>query len=450
MIFLTFFMLYCTQKTENNHFRKNKEACRKIIRLVSGGEGEDWMEDRPYTGFYARLLGGFSLDYEGNPISINANPQCRYMQILLILLKAGKEGISRKSLLEMSQTEDKDSERQTNNFRQQVFALRKTLAASGLPEGRYIVSKRSRYYFSLEHECHTDTEALDGIVTRLRTENLKEEQLYGLRLAYCKNYTGEFLPMLNGEEWATAESAYYQKWYSDCLQELSAVLRQEGRYEQLLELVEKASQIHPYDEWQTVQIECLMALNRHKEAMKVYEEASDILVNELGLDSMEEMLGRYQDKESQSYYMASALSGVKKRLQEEEGSKEPYQCSYPSFLDLYHIIARIGERAEIKNILLICTLRKQKGGEGADSREDKDGGLEQQMESFRQCLVKGVRFGDAYTRYSENQYLALLIGADEQGGKLVADRLLQQWESGIERLEAELVVYELESPRKQT
>ena len=46
------------------------------------------MKERPYTGFYARLLGGFSLYYEGIELPIPANPQTKGMQILCMLLKA--------------------------------------------------------------------------------------------------------------------------------------------------------------------------------------------------------------------------------------------------------------------------------------------------------------------------------------------------------------------------
>ena len=55
------------------------------------------------SGFYARFLGGFSLLYRGNPLSLNANPQAGYMQIMLCLLKAGKNGMGRKELLAINQ-----------------------------------------------------------------------------------------------------------------------------------------------------------------------------------------------------------------------------------------------------------------------------------------------------------------------------------------------------------
>ena len=102
-------------------------------------------KETEYSGFYARFLGGFSLSYQGNPIVINANPQAGYMQILLCLLKAGKDGMDRKKLLDINQPEHKDEKQRSNNFRQQLHMLRGAIVGSGVPKGRYIVVYRSRY-----------------------------------------------------------------------------------------------------------------------------------------------------------------------------------------------------------------------------------------------------------------------------------------------------------------
>ena len=54
----------------------------------------------------------------------------------------------------------------------------------------------------------------------------------------------------------------------------------------MLELCSTASQIHPYDEWQAVQIECLLAMERYKEALEVYEKATEIFYKDLGVTSL--------------------------------------------------------------------------------------------------------------------------------------------------------------------
>lgn len=85
---------------------------------------ETGLAERPYTHFYARLLGGFSISFAGQELPIEANPQTKYMQLLLMLLKAGEEGIERKQLVEILRRDDGDWKKQLNNFRQQVYILR--------------------------------------------------------------------------------------------------------------------------------------------------------------------------------------------------------------------------------------------------------------------------------------------------------------------------------------
>lgn len=385
------------------------------------------MKENACTGFYARLLGGFSLSYEGRLLSIDANPQCRYMQILLALLKAGKDGVERTKLLEISQPGAQDMKARMNNFRQQVYMLRKAIQKAGFPEGKYIVGKGLRYYFTFDYEYRADTDVLDQMISRMRS-GAPEEELQKIYLNYCRAYTGEFLPLLSGEEWATIISAYYQKWYTSSLNELCISLKARGEYEELLSLCSTASQIHPYDGWQKVQTECLIALNRPKEALKVYEKASELLYEELGITIDESGLGGYDEISSPQSYISCVMANVKEGLTEKNRSSGAYCCSFPSFIDIYRIVTRISERDGKKNLLLLCTLSDGSESFGQAAAESKrDECLEAAMDLFQGVLANGIRNEDVYTRYSKNQFLALLVGVTGGNGEEVIARLKRGW-----------------------
>ena len=396
-------------------------------------------KETEYSGFYARFLGGFSLSYQGNPIVINANPQAGYMQILLCLLKAGKDGMDRKKLLDINQPEHKDEKQRSNNFRQQLHMLRCAIVGSGVPKGRYIVVYRSRYYFTREYELRTDTGMLDEMIACIRTALPTPEELREVYLNYCKVYTGEFLPTLNGEEWATVESAYYQKWYSTCLQGLCKILREEEDYELLLKLSTQASQIHPYDEWQVVQMDCLMALNRRREAEKVYEEASQVYYRDLGMNALDRVMAGYQES-SRFYHIGRIMNRVKNSLEEYGRVKGAYWCSYPSFVDIYRVRARIGEQRKESNLLLLCTLEEKPYSGGGWEKEKQ----EEQMELFQKVLHHGTRSEDVYTQYSKSQYLVLLSGADKGTGKVITSRLTSIWKKAGGQAEIKFSVSELD------
>ena len=442
------------------------------------------MKERPYTGFYARLLGGFSLSYQGVELPIPANPQTKGMQLLCMLLKAGPQGVERKYLINFLQGEGGDWEKGLNNLRQRIFLLRKILGRAHFPEGKYISFQDGRYYFSQEYEWENDTDYLDELIGRLRKGGLTEEETWDIQWEYCQSYKGEFLPMLGGEAWAAQEAAYYQKWYFQCVSSLSGHLKEAGEYEKLLSLCTMASRIHPYDEWQTVQIDCLMAMNRYREALRVYEEASDIFYEELGVNTLDQTVAKYRNREGQMYFLANAMTGVKDVLAEDGRPPGAYQCSYPSFLDMYRILARMEERTGMASTLMICTLGADGTGGGKDAapgrkerasagrmsvtgagrinadgpgriNADRPGGdearLEERMEALRNLLAGGIRSGDVYTRYSSRQFLVLLTDATIEQGHGIAERLERKWEETYGHKEGciEFEVQQTESPGKE-
>ena len=411
------------------------------------------MKERPYTGFYARFLGGYSLNYYDRDIRLDTNMKSKAMQIFLMLLKAGDEGLTREELLKAIQMDDSSQNRHSNNLRQQIYLLRKAVARSDFPPGQYIVLEKSRYYFSTDYHVETDTGYLDRLLLPIRNGSEVETQDYqSLLMDFCRHYTGEFLPMLSGEEWATVEAAYYQKWYFHCLNRLCGMLKEQGEYETMLELCSAASQMHPYDEWQAMQIDCLMFLHRYKEAQKVYEDATRLFYEELGVSPMDQVMAKYRSDSGQLLYAANALAGVKEGLREPGEIQGAYECSYPSFLDIYHIVSRNEERLGMESALMVAALEENIPPK-KDAALSEDQGtapempdIEPEMEMLRQLIREGVRSGDVYTRYSRNQYLVLLTGAKEEDGQKAARRLEKQWKEtgGDGRTEASFTVYTVE------
>lgn len=180
-------------------------------------------------------------------------------------------------------------------------------------------------------------------------------------------YRGEFLPELAGEEWVAIESCKYQKLYVDCVNEASALLRERQEYEELLELSAQACGIYFFEEYYLMQIDCLMALGRYKEAMEIYETAAAFYFEELGLEPSEEMLERFRQMREKIHYNASVITDIKQGLQENEEKNGAYFCSYPGFVDCYHIVCRMAERSGQPAFLMLCTLVD---GEGMPLTED--------------------------------------------------------------------------------
>ena len=94
------------------------------------------MQGQMREGFYARFLGGFALYYKEKEILVGMGLRSRPAQCLLLLLKAGDEGVERKELLSLVKAVGNDQKRQLNNLYQHMHVLREAIPDLGLPEGR--------------------------------------------------------------------------------------------------------------------------------------------------------------------------------------------------------------------------------------------------------------------------------------------------------------------------
>lgn len=427
------------------------------------------MADIPDKGFYARFLGGFSLEYEGRDITITKNLNQKALQLLVILLKAGSKGVDRKRLVEMLESDIEGWEKKLSNLRNQASRLRKMIRESDFPEGEYIEVHAGRYYFRRDCPVTTDTGRIDELAQRIRDGTEGEERIELLG-QICRLYQGEFLPALMAEEWAVIEGAGYQSLYFQCLEELSRVLKERGEYTELFELCSKASEWYPYDEWQSVQIDCLMAKNRCRDAWKLYTKATEVFSRELGMAPFEEQMEYYRKREEQrsdreNRLIPEGFGEIKNQLSEERNRAEAYQCSYPSFMDASRVFMRIAERSHIPLLLMLCTVKR--GAEQRNNEIRQNGSkvkqnsgirqkgsgpgeweetLQRQMEKFRQFLAVSIRDHDIYTQYSKNQFLVLLVDISEEQGQVVAERLRNVFSEISESAILEVEMESLEEP----
>ena len=96
--------------------------------------------------FTANMLGGLSFYYGDEAFTIKCNNTSKVMQLFLILLGAGDEGIPRVQLLEALYGRD-DTQDTKNAFRILVFRLRRLLEDTIIPKDDYIVVEKGIYRF---------------------------------------------------------------------------------------------------------------------------------------------------------------------------------------------------------------------------------------------------------------------------------------------------------------
>ena len=103
-----------------------------------------------------------------------------------------------------------------------------------------------------------------------------------------------------------------------------------------------------------------------------------------------------------------------------------YYCTYPSFVDVYHVFGRMMERTGMSVFLMLCTLN-------FINIETDDENQKYYSELLRESIQKAVRKGDFYTRYNIQQYLVMLIGITQENCTLVSKRINKEFNKRLTR-----------------
>lgn len=336
-----------------------------------------------------RMLGDFSITYDGRQVSFGKNTTTKAMKLLQILIYYGEQGIAREKLLNALYVREELADA-ANNLRVTAHRLKKMIIDAGLPEYDYIVIKKGVYRWNAPVPTIVDArkfqelyeEAQNCADTKQKEELLKQ---------VCNMYRGEFLPEISGDEWVLLESVQYKKLYSNALKELCDGLIEKCDYEEALLFCEPACRLYPFDEWQSIKIECFLGMKRYKEAMKEYDDTAKLFFEELGISPSERLMEQFDQMSSQlKHVKPKEIQDIKQRLKEEKGQGGAYYCSLPSFRDSYRLVTRM---------------------------------LELLSEELQNTIQHCLRKGDSFTKYSPSQYLVLLIGTNKENCGLIFDRI---------------------------
>ena len=377
--------------------------------------GESMIEEK-LPVLKVHMLGAFSMEYGDKPISFRRNTATKSMKLLQILLHCGEGGIARGKLLESLYGREELAD-VANNLRVTSHRLKKMLVDAGLPEYDYIQIKSGIYRWSSPMEVEVDVHVFSNLVDSSKTEASEDKKIQLLKSA-CEVYHGEFLPGLSGEDWVLLESVQYKKKYTQALSQICDSLMKQREYETVLDLCEKASELYPFDEWQSVQVDCLMALNRYKEAIQLYEDTAKLFFEELGISPSEKMMNQFNEMSAKMSHKPQAINEIKGGLKEDEEEDGAFYCNLPSFRDGYRLVRRIIERSGQSVYLMLCTVTDGKG-RPMENKEKLTAMTDELYDAIKHCL----RRGDSFTKYSPTQFLILLVGTNQENCSMIFDRI---------------------------
>lgn len=367
-----------------------------------------------------RMFGKERITYGENQNLFGRNALTKAMKLMLILTYYGKKGISRNRLLEELYGRE-ELANVGNNLRVTIHRLKKFLVDEGLPEYEYIRSEQGVYYWDCPMEMEIDVHRFEELIEMSQSTPDPSKKCAYLKEA-CSLYKGEFLQKLSGEEWVLMESVRLKKLYTAALDWLVEYLMGKRDYETVLHIVTPACELYPFDEWQSVKIDCYVGMNRYADALKEYEDTAKILVEELGVVPSEHMMQQFKEMSTHITSRPQIISEIKGGLKEEEWEKGAFFCTVPGFRDAYRVTCRAMERNGQSVFLLLCTLVDNNGRPMEHS--DK---LVQMSEALFHAIKDSLRRCDSFTKYNHAQYLVMLMGTNEENCQVVIDRITRAY-----------------------
>lgn len=357
------------------------------------------------------MLGGYSLTYGDKPMILGRGKLTKSVQLLQLLLLHMENGIAKDDLVQALYNWEEIVDT-NNSLNSMIYRLKNQLIVAGMPKEDYIFIKNGICKWEGSMLVEVDTVEFETSIKRASVL-AGAEKMEALESALAI-YRGEFLPQLSNELWVTVESVRLKKLYVLCVKQLGQIYEELQEFQKLLQIYRAAANLYPFDEWQEKVIDCLQKMGRFDEAYRVYQDTVRLYSEELGAPPSAKMREQLQKMNGKLLNSENDFLKIQTTIREEEWKKGAYYCSYPSFVDTYRLMCRIIERSGESVFLMVCTLFYENQSAKADQKAEI---------ALGKAIEKALRRGDAYTRYSGNQYLILLSATKLENCNLIFERI---------------------------
>lgn len=372
-----------------------------------------------------QMFGGLAISYEGRNVSVGKNKGAKYIQLLELVWLAGENGITKEQLINTLYEREEQSNL-NNSFNNLIYQMHKQLKSSTLPDYEYIVNKDGIFYTDENVEVVTDAGSFEAAVRNARLCGDTTEGILFYKQA-VELYKAELLPELSTQEWVIIKSVQLQKMYAECVVALGNYYEKKKDYNAMYRVYKKAAQLYPDDEWQVGEINALIGMESYDEAYAIYDETVRYYTDELGITPSSDLMECYEKMSRQITNTPGKILKIRDDIIERRDSAKAeegraYDCSYPSFIDAYHILSRNMERSGQSVYMMLLTLVDYEGKQITNQTK-----LETKAKLLQKAIALTLRQGDTYCKYSASQFLLLLVGTNKESCKIVYRRVLNKY-----------------------
>ena len=392
-------------------------------------------QDNRKDSFIIKMFGEFSIQYGSHIVTDDIGRVKKVWMLIEYLIANREKSISQEKLIEVLWSEE-ECENPTGALKNLVYRARNVLKKLGERVGQEAIQYvRSTYAWNNLIPCHVDIEEFEEMCLQASSRELDIDSRIACYQRAIELYQGEFLPKSSYADWVVAKNAHYTTAYNDCVLQAAALLEQEERYEEIINLCEQAVAFNPYEE----RIHCrLLAayakIGQYNKAASHYEFVTKLFYKEFGVSLSEETRKLYKAIAKDMHSLEMDLKVIRDDLKEASTpGRGAYYCTdYDVFKSIYQVQARLIMRTGFSIHIGLITMTDRRGSVPPASV------VQPMMELLRESVTGSLRKGDVVWRYNSAQLVIMLPMTTYESAEMVMNRLLLNFRKVNKRSDIEL------------
>lgn len=248
------------------------------------------------TSLKVNMLGGLSIQSGGAEINDSDNRSRKVWLLLAYMIYCRKRPVTQEELVRLLWDDGDNVTNPANALKTMFHRVRTTLDRLGDSAGHILIVRQGgSYAWNCKVPLTLDVEEFDELCQAASDATLPKERLERY-LKALELYNGDFLAHFSSDPWVVPVAAYYHNIYLQVVHEVLPMLEEADRREEAALLCRQAIQLDPYCEelyWHLMRN--LLDLERQKEAIVVYEEVTQLLYDNFGVNPSDELRALYRE-----------------------------------------------------------------------------------------------------------------------------------------------------------
>lgn len=380
-----------------------------------------------------RMLGEFSIEYDGNVISDTEGRSKKLWLFIEYLMTFRGREISQNDLIDLLWPDDQNGN-PSNTLKTLVHRARTMVDSLEYMDSKdLIVYKRGTYAWNGDVEMEVDLDVFENHIKNAEQKDISIEQKLNEYTQAIEIYKGDFLPRLELESWAVPISTYYHTMYTKAVAETLEILAGVKDWDTIIQISQKAIEIDPYDEKFHIHlIQALVNTKNQQLAKNHYESVKRMFFERFGVAPSNEFNALYKKVVRTMHQPENSLETIRGQLAETDHESGAFYCEYEVFREIYQLEVRNSARTGQSIFLCLITVNDNKG-ETPNQRQ-----LNNAMSKLLLTVNESLRRGDVYTRYSPSQYLVMLQMLTFENAQMVVKRIQKRFKHEYPKLTAKL------------